>query len=123
MDYGDAEFCGGEGGGYGGIDVADDEDAIRLALEEDGFDFAEDFGGLPGVGAGADLEIDVGLGDAHLAEEHVGKFFVVMLAGVNEDGIDFGMAAHFAEEWGDFNEIGASAYDVKDAHGGEIHVN
>jgi len=40
-----------------------------------------------------------------------------MLAGVDEDGLDFGVAAHLAEEWSDFYEIGASAYDVKNAHG------
>ena len=123
MHHGDEEFGGGERGGHRGIDVADDQHAIGFAFEDDRLDLAQNFRSLPGVGAGADFEIYVRLGDAHLAEENVGKFFVVMLPGVHEDGLDFRMAAHLAEEWRDFNEIGASAYDIKDAHSGLRHVN
>ena len=38
MSDGNAEFYGGEGDGDGGIDVADDEDEVGLAFEEDGLD-------------------------------------------------------------------------------------
>ena len=111
---GNAEFYGGERDGNGGIDVADDEDEIGLAFEEDGLDTLQDFGGLRGVRAGADFEIDVGRGNAHLAKENVGEFFVVVLAGVDEDGIDFGMALHLAHERRDFGEVGAGADDIQD---------
>ncbi len=114
VGYGNAELYGGQGDGDGGVDVADHEDEIGLAFEEDWLDASENFGGLRGVRAGADFEIDVGLGDAHLAEEDVGELFVIVLAGVNEDGVDFGMAAHFAEERSDFGEVGTGSDDVED---------
>jgi hypothetical protein len=37
-----------------------------------------------------------------------------MLAGVDEDGIDAGMALHFADERRDFGEVGARSDDVED---------
>ena len=64
--------------------------------------------------AGADFEIDVRRRNTHLTKENVGELFVVMLAGVNEDGIDFGMSLHFAHERRDFGEIGAGTDDVQD---------
>jgi len=112
---GDAEFDGGERNGDGGIDVADDEDEIGLAFEENGLNALQDFCGLRGVRAGADFEIDVWRRNAHLAKENVGKFFVVVLAGVNEDGIDFGTALHLAHERRDFGEVGAGADDIQDS--------
>jgi hypothetical protein len=111
---GNAEFYRGKGDGDGGIDVADDEYKVGLAFEENGFDTPQDFGGLRSVGAGADFEIDMGGGDAHLAEENVGKLFVVVLTRMDEDGVDFGMAVHFAHERRDFGEIGAGADDIQD---------
>jgi hypothetical protein len=114
VGYGNAELHGSEGNGDGGVDVADHQDEIRFAFEKYGLDALEDFGGLRGVGAGSDFEVDVRLRDAHLAEEDIGEFLVVVLAGVDEDGIDFGMAAHFAEERSDFGEVGAGSHDVED---------
>lgn len=73
MGDGNAEFYGGERNGDGGVDIADDEDEIGLAFKENGLDAFEDFGGLRGVGARADFEIDVGRGNSHLAEENVGQ--------------------------------------------------
>jgi len=69
---------------------------------------------LGGVGGGADFEIDVRSGNAHLAKEDVGEFFVVVLAGMNEDRVNIGMALHFAHERRDFGEVGARADNVKD---------
>ena len=83
-------------------------------FEENGFDALEDFGGLGGVGAGADFEIDLRGRNAHLAKENVGEGFVIVLAGVDEDGIDFRMALHFAHQRSDFGEIGTGPYDVDD---------
>ena len=63
----------------------------------------------------------MGRGNTHLAEENVGKSFVVMLAGVNEDGLNFGMALHLTHERRDFREVGAGTDDIQDfealAHG------
>ena len=110
----DAEFYSSERNGDGGIDVADDENEIWLVFEQDGLDALEDFGSLCGVRAGADFEIDVRSRNAHLSKENVGKGFVVMLAGVNEDGFNLRMALHLAHQGSDLGEIGASAYDVDD---------
>ena len=123
FDVGDAnaEFHGGERDGDGGVDISDDENEIGFAFQENGLDTFQDLGSLRSVGAGTDFEVHVGRGDAHLAEENVGKLFVIVLAGVNEDGLDFGMPLHFAHKRGDFREIGAGADDTQDfqalAHG------
>jgi hypothetical protein len=109
-----AEFDGSEGDSDGGIDIANDEDEVGLAFEEDGLDTLQDFSGLRGMRTGADFEIDVGCGNAHLTEENVGKFFVVVLAGMDEDGIDFGMALHLAHERRDFGKVRAGADDIQD---------
>ena len=57
----------------------------------------------------------MGRGNVHLAEENVGKFFVVMLAGVNEDRLDFRMALHFTHERRDFRKIGPGTDDIQDS--------
>jgi hypothetical protein len=107
VGYPDAKFRGGERNGDGGIDIADDEDKIRLALDKNGFDALQDFSGLRGVGAGADFQIYMGGRNAHLEEENVGQLFVVVLAGVDEDGFDFRMELHLAHEGRNFREVGA----------------
>ena len=52
--------------------------------------------------------------NTHLAEENVGELLVVMLAGVNEDGVDLRMALHFTHERRDFRKIGPGADDIRD---------
>ncbi len=123
FDVGDtnAKLHGGKRNRDRGIDVADDEDEVRLAFDKDGLNALQDFGGLRSVGAGTDFEVHMGRGNTHLAEENVGKSFVVMLAGVNEDGLNFGMALHLTHERRDFREVGAGTDDIQDfealAHG------
>lgn len=67
------------------------------------------------MGAGTDFEVDVRRGDAHLSEENVGKSGVVVLAGVDEEGLNLRMALHLADERGDLGKIGSRAYDVDDS--------
>jgi hypothetical protein len=50
----------------------------------------------------------------HPAKENVGKFFVVVLAGVDKDGHDLRMAQHFMHERRDFREVGVGADDIQD---------
>ena len=88
-------------------------------LDQHRLDSLEDFGSLDGMGAGADFEIDVRRGNAHLPEENVGEGFVVVLAGVDEDGIDVRVALHLADERSNLREIGASAYNVDDFQAGD----
>jgi hypothetical protein len=119
VGYGNAEFYGSQRDGDGGIDVANNENQIRLVFEQDGLDALEDLSGLRGMGAGADFEIDVRGGNAHLAEENVGKGFIVVLAGMDEDGFDLRVALHLADERSNLREIGASAYNVDDFQAGD----
>src|SRR5690242_7309110 len=119
MCHGNSEFHGGERNGDGGVDVADDENEIGPAFEQDGLDAFKDFGGLGGMGARADFEIDVRSRNPHLTKENVRESFVVMLAGVNEDGIDLGMALHFADEGRNLGQIGTGANDVDNF---QLHV-
>ena len=96
------------------------ENQVRLAFEQERARYASGSQrGLRGKGAGADFEIDVRSGNTHLAKENVGKFFVVMLAGVDEDGFDLPVALHLADERGNLREIGASAYNVDDFQPGD----
>jgi hypothetical protein len=64
--------------------------------------------------ARANFEIDVRRGNAHLAKENVRQLFIIVLAGVDEDGIDFRMALHLVHEGRDFWEVGARADDIQD---------
>jgi len=66
------------------------------------------------MGAGADFEIHMWRGNAHLTEENVGKGGVVVLASMDEDRLDLRVALHFADERRDFREIGTGAYNVDD---------
>ena len=78
---------------------------------------------MGGVRARADFEIDVRRGNAHLAEENVGERFVVVLASVDQNGIDHaGMALHFADQRSDFWKIGPGAYDIDDFKRTRIHL-
>jgi hypothetical protein len=110
----DAKFRGGERNGDSGIDVADDQNQIRFALDKNRLDALQNFSGLRGVGAGADFQIHVRRRNTHLAKENVGQLFVVVLAGVDEDGLDLWMALHLVHERRNFREIGARADDIQD---------
>jgi hypothetical protein len=66
------------------------------------------------MGAGADFEIDVRRGDAHLAKKNVGELLVVVLAGMDEGGLDFRMALHFTHERRDFRQVRAGPDDIQD---------
>src|ERR1700740_935520 len=91
-------------------------------MEEHGLDALEHFGGLGGVRAGTNFEIDVWSGNAHLAEENVGELLVIVLTCVDENGFNFRMTAHLPDKWGDFGEVWTRSHDVEDfqrfAHSG-----
>jgi len=55
----------------------------------------------------------MGRGNAHLLEENVGKIFVIVLAGVNQDGLDLRMALHLVHERRDFWEIGTRTDNIQ----------
>ena len=53
-------------------------------------------------------------GDAHLAEENVRELLVIVLAGMEEDGLNLWMALHFPHKRSDFRKIGACSDYIKD---------
>jgi len=59
------------------------------------------------MGAGAYFKINVGRGYAHLFEEDIGKLFVIVLTSVDEDGLDFRVALHFAHQGAILGRLGA----------------
>ena len=78
-----------------------------------------DAGGLDGVGAGADVEVEGRCRDAQVAEEDFGHLGVVMLASMNKAPVEFGLAIPRGGVVGlggfdqrrDLHEIGARAGD------------
>jgi len=56
----------------------------------------------------------MGRGNAHLLQENIGDLLVVVLASVNEDGLDFRVGLHFAHEWGDFGEVRRRPDNIED---------
>ena len=52
--------------------------------------------------------------DAHLPKKNVRQLLVVVLAGVDQNGLDLRVAAHFAHQRANLREIGARAYDIED---------
>ena len=67
-------------------------DGVRLVLQHDRLEGRHDVGRLGRVGAGADLQVDVRLGNLELPEEQVAHPLVVMLAGVDQERLDVGVA-------------------------------
>jgi len=105
----------------GGIDITDNENQVWFAFDKNRLNAFQNFSSLRCVGARADFQVHVRRGDAHLAEENVGKFFIIVLAGVNKDGLDFRMALHLTHERRDFREVRARPDDIENfqvlAHG------
>jgi hypothetical protein len=80
--------------GDGRVHVADDEHGVRPLFQHDRLETLHDHRGLGGVGAAADLEVDVGPGDVQVVEERLAHLVVVVLAGMHQDGGDRGRSAY-----------------------------
>jgi hypothetical protein len=70
---------------------------------------------LLSVGAGADSEITVRLGQSELLKKNIRHRGVIMLAGVNE-GLENSGEGQGTQNGRSLHEVGASAYDVEDSH-------
>ena len=114
MGHRDSQFDRCQGYGNRGINVPNHKDEIGLLFEEDGLYAFKDFRSLLCVSTGTDSKINVRFGNAHLTKEDVRKVFIVMLTSVDEDGFDFWMTLHLANEGGDFGEIWTCAYNIND---------
>jgi len=72
--------------------------------------------GLPAVAAGSDSKVRVLLGNAHLLEENLGHFMVVMLPGMDEVFVYAGITQ--GKTYGSsFDELGTGSNDSDDFHG------
>ena len=79
--------------------------ASGLLLEHDRLEPLHHLGRLDGVAARADPEVDVRPGDLQLLEEQLRHPLVVVLAGVDEVGLDAGAAADLPHQRGDLHEV------------------
>jgi hypothetical protein len=68
----------------GGVYVAINQGHIRFALQHHGFEPPHDLGGLHGVTARADLQIEIWFRNLKLGKEHIGHVPVIVLPGMNE---------------------------------------
>jgi hypothetical protein len=66
------------------------------------------------VGPGADLQIDIRLGDIEFFKEKMAHFFVIVLSRMNQQGFKLPTAIKAAHDGGNFHKIGASATDTND---------
>ena len=106
----DLQFCCNQGAGHGGIDIADDNDPIRLMLEADFFEPEHYLGGLPGMRSGADFEVNVWRGYLQVAEKGFGHCDIIVLPGVDQHVVDPGSVPGVVffdcgNERGDFHEV------------------
>ena len=113
----DPQLLGGDGTGHGRIDVADDDDQIGPLLQADLFELDHDPRRLLGVGAAADLQVDIRLGHAEIDEKGLAHFFVVMLPGMHQQMLDLvGILVHGLDDRGHFHEVRPGTDHVDDFH-------
>ena len=115
LDVGDADAAlhGHERRGEGGVDVADDDDPVRLRLGQHRLEPRHDLRGLHGVGPGAHLEVHVRGGQSELLEEDPGHLLVVVLTGVDEDLLEAAPGLHRLVDGGDLHEVGPGSDHVQ----------
>ena len=118
MEHGDVDFGGRHSTGEGGVGVAVEDDAVEVIVEQHLLDAANHAGGLEAMGAGADPEVEVGLGDAQLVEEDLRHVGVVVLAGVEDGLLDLRRekVAHRTADGGGFDDLGACPDDGEYLH-------
>jgi hypothetical protein len=83
MRHRDSHLRRHETAGQGGVHVTDDQQQIRARLQYHGFEPRENRRRLLRVRAAADLQVEVGPGNAQLLEEQTGHALVVVLSRVH----------------------------------------
>ena len=100
-----AQFFRDKRAGGGRVDVADDDDPGRPALQADALISQHDAGGLLGMRPGTDAEMQVGRRQSQLAPEYVRHLRVVMLAGMDQHRASPARRLQLMEDRRDFHEI------------------
>ena len=114
MGHRDAELGRVDGGGHGRVHIAHDDHEVRAIRHHDLFELDQEPTGLFSMAAGADAEIDIGLGEAQFFEEHFGHRAIIMLAGVYQHREQSGGGLHALVDGGDLHEVGSRPDDVED---------
>ena len=116
MRHGDQQLGANQGRGDGGVDVAVDKYQIGIFGQSRLLEAHHDLSRLPGVRAGADFEIDVGLGQGELLEKYLGHVGVVVLAGVHQHLTDIHFLSKHLHHRRYFHKIWSGTDDVENFH-------
>ena len=123
LEVGDADLQLGahEGAGQRRVDVAGHDDPVGPPVGDHRLEGDHDPGRLLGVVGTAHVQVDVGVGESELVEEHARHLAIVVLARVDQKLNELaGSTAHGRHDGRDFHEVGTRADDVKDPHGASI---
>ena len=104
-------------GCHGGIHVAIDKYKVGLAIGNHRLKAGDDFGGLAGVAAGTDAQVQVRSGHIQLLEENVRHVRVIVLPGVDQSLARSVVPGQCRQYGSYFHEVGTSAYNVQNVHG------
>lgn len=109
---GDAELLGHDRAGERGVHVAHHHDEVGPVLHAHPLEGHHDARSLLRVRAAANAQVVVRLRDAELLKEDLAHAVVVVLAGVDELGLELVLVlGQFTHDGGDLHEVGACAGD------------
>ena len=112
------ELDGDQGAGNRRIDVADDEHEVGSRIEQHGLEGGHDRRRLLRVAARSHVQVDVGRRHAEVVEEHLRELFVVVLAGVDDDGgEEVRPRLQLRHDGRDLHEVRPRADDAEDREG------
>lgn len=116
----DVELARRQRSRQGGVGIPVDQDAFRTFFQQHLFYAGEHPGGLPAVARGTDTEVDIGMRDAHLAEEDFRHVVIVVLAGVQQTFAQAArvLGANQAADDGRLDELGSGSDDSDDVDNG-----
>ena len=109
-----AQFFRDQRASGGGVDVADDDDPGRTALQAYALISQHDAGGLLGMRPGTDAEMQIGRRQSQLAPEHVRHLRVVMLAGMDQHRASPARRLQLMKDRRDLHEIRPCRRDQMD---------
>ena len=113
MGHRDAELGRVDGGGHGRVHIAHDDHEVRAIRHHDLFELDQEPTGLFPMAAGADAEIDIGLGETQFFEEDLGHRAVIMLAGVYQHRDQSGGGLHALVDGAIFMKLGLAPTMLK----------
>lgn len=119
MHQAGAQFNGHQPAGDRTVDIPNHQYGVGLLFEHHRFERFHDFRRLHGVAAGTNLEVDIRLGNAQLAEKQITHPLVIMLPRVDKNRFEMRIGSVSRHKWSDFHEIGTSAHDIQNFQDGD----